>query len=310
MKQACWRDRGFGAALILALIVTLPGGCGQPADGFAVLGGPGRGPGQFATPRGVAAGSERLFAVDRSGRLQAFALDGSFIAQVIVAEGRVGFPIGVAADADGGVTLVDTHQSRIRRFDGALHQVGMFGANGLGSGEFTYPQRAVRDAEGRLYVTEYGDGAANRVQVFDAAGTWLRTFGAWGQRDGGFTRPMGITLLGDEVFITDVSDRIVVYGTDGGFRREFGRTGEAAGELRYPYGICVLDGLLYVCEYGNHRLQRFAPDGSSRGVCGTLGSGAWQFRGPWDVTADRRGRLIVADTGNDRVVIVDPRHFD
>ena len=63
-------------------------------------------------------------------------------------------------------------------------------------------------------------------------------FGGYGFEQGGFTRPMGIAVAGDEVFVADVSDRIVVYGRDGEFRREFGQTGRAAGELNYPYGLC------------------------------------------------------------------------
>ena len=60
-------------------------------------------------------------------------------------------------------------------------------------GEFVYPQRiAVRGDT--LFVTEYGFPENSRVQVFDRAGTHLRTFGSHGDAGPTFLRPSGIAL--------------------------------------------------------------------------------------------------------------------
>ena len=104
---------------------------------------------------------------------------------------------------------------------------------------------------------------------------------------------MGITLIGDEVFVADQSDRIIVFRKDGTFLRAFGRTGRGAGELKYPYGLCAVGSTLFVCEYGNHRIQRFDRAGRSQGWFGGPGDGPEQFSGPWDIAAssdDRRPR--------------------
>ena len=285
--------------------------CGEPVDAPEMrIGGPGRSPGRFATPRGVDVRGGVVYVVDRSGRLQAFEPSGAFLREVEVAPGRVGFPIGVAVDpATGGVWLVDTHQARLRLFDRDLNEQERFGELGPEPGRFTYPQRAVVAPDGLVYVAEYGEGESNRVQVFDRDGTFVRAFGGYGFEGGLFTRPMGIVVIEDRVYVTDVSDRIVVYRTDGTFVREFGRSGGEPGELRYPYGIAHGEGLLYVAEYGNHRVSRFDLEGRPLGQYGRLGSGPGELRGPWDVAYDD-GSIYVADTGNDRIVVIDPARVD
>ena len=45
--------------------------------------------------------------------------------------------------------------------------------------------------------------------------------------------------------------------------------------MSYPYDLAIgPDHCLYVCEYGNHRVQKFTLDGQSLGTWGTAGPGA------------------------------------
>ena len=42
--------------------------------------------------------------------------------------------------------------------------------------------------------------------------------------------------------------------------------------MSYPYDLAIgPDHCLYVCEYGNHRVQKFTLDGKSLGIWGTCG---------------------------------------
>ncbi len=296
------------SALALALPIASCGELVSLDEGTVVhLGGPGRRPGRFVTPRAVSVAGDWLFVVDRSGRVQGLTLDGQQRREVIVVEGERGFPIGIVGDAAGGFVLCDTHSSRLRFFDGEFSETGSLGAEGQGEGQFTLPQRIARDDEGRLYVTEYGEGPANRVQVFDAERRFLFSFGSFGTGPGQFTRAMGVAIIGDEVFVADVSDRILVHDRSGRYLREFGTSGVGLGELRYPYGLCAIGDTLYVCEYANHRVQRFDRMGHSTGSFGRAGRGRGEFDGPWDITCDEAGLLYVCDTGNHRVVVFDPQ---
>ena len=302
--------------LLAALLVTGATGalsCGRgeaPALG-RTLGGPGRSDGRFVTPRGISAAGDGLWVVDRSGRVQLIGFDGRPLLAERVVEGEVGFPIGVLAGPDDGLLLCDTHTSRLRTFRreeraGELVETGEVGGLGDELGRFTYPQRAARAPDGALYVSEYGDGDSNRVQVFGPDLEPRFAFGGYGSTGARFVRPMGLVVVGDELFVCDVSDRIVVFGTDGSLRREIGVSGPGAGELRYPYGLCSDGAVLFVCEYGNHRLQRFTLEGETLGCYGGPGSGPGRFSGPWDLTLAPTGELFVCDTGNHRVVALDP----
>ncbi|MCC6574892.1 MAG: hypothetical protein IT462_14020 [Planctomycetes bacterium] len=269
----------------------------------AVIGGPGNADGRFVTPRGLSYSSGLLWVVDRSGRLQCLDAAGKHRRTLTIEEvGDRGFPVGVLA-VDDGCVLLDTHRHQVRVIAADGVEKSRFGRQGAAGGEFAYPQRAASDADGNLYITEYGEGDSNRVQVFSRDGRWLRAFGGgFGEGQGQFARCIGIAVAGNEVFVADVSHRIQVFDLQGRFLRQFGAYGDGPGQFRYPYGICHFDGDLFVAEYGGHRVQRLSLQGESRGWFGRSGAGAGEFNGPWDVCCDGQGNLFVADTGNHRVV--------
>ncbi len=81
----------------------------------------------------------------------------------------------------------------------------------------------------------------------------------------------------------------------------------SAGVLKNPYGLAFDDitGLLYIAEYGAYRIV--VMDLSTGQVVRTFGKGYGtvldQFDRPHDVALDGHGNLLVADTGNGRVVV-------
>lgn len=93
-----------------------------------------------------------------------------------------------------------------------------------------------------------------------------------------------------------------------------GGEGLAPRRFRAPRGLAVLpSGALAVADTGNHRVQVFAGTTATLvqlfGAADALGRpkpGArpLEFNQPWDVAADRRGRLYIADRGNARVQCV------
>lgn len=91
------------------------------------------------------------------------------------------------------------------------------------------------------------------------------------------------------------------------FLRSFGGPGSGPAELNLPLGVSVdRDGIVYVADTFNHRVQRFDADGTYLGQIGAEGSGPGSFSSPFDVEIDGDGRLLVADTGNRRVQRLDP----
>jgi sugar lactone lactonase YvrE len=63
------------------------------------------------------------------------------------------------------------------------------------------------------------------------------------------------------------------------------------------------DGSLYVTDAGNHRIQRFAPDGRLIARWGREGTGPGEFRHPRGIGVAPDGRVYVTDEGNARVQV-------
>ncbi len=81
----------------------------------------------------------------------------------------------------------------------------------------------------------------------------------------------------------------------------------SAGVLKAPLGLAFDDttGLLYIAEYDAHRIA--VMDLSTGQVVRTIGRGKGtaldQFDNPHGVALDGHGNLLVADSGNNRVVV-------
>ncbi len=85
----------------------------------------------------------------------------------------------------------------------------------------------------------------------------------------------------------------------------WGKEGGDPGELYYPYDLLLApDGTVYVCEFGNHRVQRFTRDGRSLGCWGSEGRQEGQLNNPWALVRDSQGLIYVLDTYNHRVQVV------
>jgi DNA-binding beta-propeller fold protein YncE len=60
---------------------------------------------------------------------------------------------------------------------------------------------------------------------------------------------------------------------------------------------------VYVTENDNHRIQKFTSDGEFLVSWGSEGTADGQFNRPEGVDVDPFGRVLVADTGNNRIQI-------
>lgn len=260
--------------------------------------------------RAVAADGERLYVLDGTGHLLIYHRDGPEIARIRLVKTQRGFPAGVAVEPEGTLLVADTHEYRILRLSRDGERLLAFGSGpGSGPGEFIYPQRFAFHG-GEIFVSEYGLGPNNRVQVFDHDGHFLRTFGDYGVEGGAFSRACGIVATPrGEIAVTDVSQRILRWTPAGEFLADFARAGEEPGAISYPYGMALVDGDLVVVEYGNNRLSRFTPTGEFVGICRGPPGDPEGFNRPRDVACDG-DYLFVADTGNDRVVRLDLSRID
>ncbi|HQU36794.1 MAG TPA: NHL repeat-containing protein, partial [Anaerolineales bacterium] len=85
------------------------------------------------------------------------------------------------------------------------------------------------------------------------------------------------------------------------------------GTFNEPWGVAVgPDGFVYVTDTWNHRVQKFTKDGTPIKTWGQFGQPSPEFPdsnyflwGPRGIAVDSQGRVLVADTGNKRIVVYD-----
>ncbi len=278
-------------------------------DQVLVWGGRGLSEKQFQTPRAIVCDSQdRLFIVDKVGRIQVFDRDGNFIRSWRTPEIKNGKPCGLGIDNDGNLMVGDTHYQRVLTYtpEGKLLEEKTIGGTlGRGNGEFEFLTDVVMDSKGNYFVGEYGD--FDRIQKFSNDGKYLTQFGSHGSENSQFMRPQGIAIdKNDHLWVADACNhRIQVFDASGPtvkFLRSFGENGTDPGQMRYPYGI-LLDGkgYVYVCEWGNHRIQKMTLDGKPVAIWGGPGKQPGQLHQPWGMAMDSQGFIHVLDSYNNRV---------
>ena len=257
-------------------------------------------------PRGLYSDEQNtVYVLDNAGRVLVYDSDGNLRRRWDMPDSRIGKPEGVWRLQDGRVVVADTHYHRIVFFTPDGHVDSMFGTQGREPGQFVFPVAIAQDSSGFLYVGEYG--AHQRVQKFDVSGRFVLQFGSHGTGPGQFQRPSGLALHKSEVYVVDAfNDRIQVFSESGQLQRII-TLPEQNEPLAYPYDLRVTEeGRIYVIENKAARLTLLNPDGSIVGRFGRPGRNLQEFYQPWDLTYLTDGRILIADTGNHRLVELTP----
>jgi DNA-binding beta-propeller fold protein YncE len=253
-------------------------------------------------PRDLAVGGTgEVYALDTAGRVLRFDASGTLQATWNMPESERGMPEGIWVLLDGRIVVADTHYHQVVVFDPDGRVTDQWGGHGTGPGEFIYPVAVTQDPAGRVYVAEYGSN--DRVQVFTPHGKWLRSFGAFGTGPGAFQRPSGVAWLQDRLYVADAfNNRVQVFTEDGLFVGMLGGD-DPPWSLHFPYDIDrTEDGRLMIVEYGAGRITEITADGVLVGRYGQTGSGVGDLATPWGLSVDQHRRVLVADTGNRRIV--------
>ena len=220
--------------------------------------------------------------------------------------GKFDSPAGVAVDSGGNLFVLDTNNSRIQRLDPDGKLIKMWGDPGSDAGRcFSGPLRVLISPEDILWVADTDN---NRLQSFDSTGRFLSEVGSLGQSPGQFSRPIGMAFdPAGNMWVADSGNNRVQKFAPGmknvlAIIPDNPRPSSLAGEFNTPWGVaCDATGTVYVADTENHRIQRFAKDGTPIGSFGTMGNGNDQFYKPTDIMIDRAGALFIVDSGNNRI---------
>lgn len=154
---------------------------------------------------------------------------------------RFNTPVGVRADAQGALYVVDFENHTLRKINqgtvstlaGAATEAGDTDGPGP-TARFKEPADVVVDASGHLYVADHGNHVIRRISPDGLVSTWAGLAGEAAQVDG---------------------------------------KGQAA-RFHHPQGLALDDaGNLYVADLGNHALRRITPEGTVTTLIGTAREG-------------------------------------
>ena len=300
------RPQALHALFLLPLVAAI--GCGGlREEPELVWGRRGVQGGDLVKPRAAAIDPQgRLFLVDWTARIQVFDLDGKYLGHTwTTPDYRNGRPSGLSIDRDGNLLVSDSHYHCLRIYSAEGNLLRTLGGEaGTGPGQLSYVSDAVQDQDGFYYIAEVGEN--QRITKLDAAGKFVCAWGAPGSEPGQFARLRALALGPDGyLYGADACNhRIQVFTKTGELVRIWGTPGSEPGQLSYPYDLAFAPGsnpYLYVVEYGNCRVQKFTPDGKSLGCWGGPGREPGRLCSPWALVVDRRGRIHVIDSENDRV---------
>lgn len=154
-------------------------------------------------------------------------------------------PGGIAIDSENRfVYVADTGNDVVDVFDADnykfLRQIGKPSRkhNQAEPGTFSLPEGVAVDKEGNVFVA---DTVNNRIEMFDADGQFVSTFGKAGDGPADFERPRSIAVDCDgHLWVVDAGQNMVkVFDQQGRLLIYFGEQGYYPGQFMGPWGITI-----------------------------------------------------------------------
>jgi sugar lactone lactonase YvrE len=187
--------------------------------------------------------NDRLFVSD-PGLRHVLVFDSAHKAEDVITDGLVS-PGALAIDRENRLLYVsDVELDQVLVYDAdslkLKRKMGTTGHNHelTTPGDFAKPTGLAVDQEGNLYVA---DTLNNRIEIFDADGKFISTFGKAGDGPGYFARPKGVAIDGDgHIWVADgMQDRVQVFDKESQLLISFGGHGLLPGQFQGLTSITI-----------------------------------------------------------------------
>jgi DNA-binding beta-propeller fold protein YncE len=223
-------------------------------------------------------------------------------------------PRGLYVHAVEKIFVADQMNRRIVLLEGLGTGAGFtaFGTQGAGAGQFLEPFGVSLDGGMRIHVS---DVTRNRVvRIDDLSGGGWTELGGTGNGVGQFVAPAGVVVgPGGKIYVVDSGNHRIVRmdAMTGAGWTTFGSQGSGPGQFLGASWLALdASGRLYVVDTGNCRIARVdGMTGANWVTFGAQGAGTGQFdcqtRQMGGIFVDTAGRILVADSGNARIVRFD-----
>lgn len=207
--------------------------------------------------------SDRLFVSDSEAR-RVLVFNKDHRIEGAIAAG-MSSPAGLAVDNENRYLYVcdtDLDQVLVYDADPPYRLIRAIGTSGkkhtlTEPGQFAFPTNVAVDSESNVFVS---DTFNDRVEIFDADGHFVRTFGKAGDGPGYFARPKGIAVDGDgHVWVADsMTDRVQVFTQEGRLLLWMGGHGLLPGQFTALNGLAMdKNNRLFTSEQYVGRVQMF-----------------------------------------------------
>jgi sugar lactone lactonase YvrE len=187
--------------------------------------------------------SDRLFVSD-PGLRHVIVFNKDHKAEDVITDGMVD-PAGLAIDTRNRLLYVtDIQLDQVLVYDAdtlkLLRKIGTTGHKHelTTPGDFSKPAGVAVDNEGNVYVA---DTMNNRIEIFDADGQFVSTFGKAGDGPGYLARPKGVAVDGDgHIWVADgQQDRVHVFNKEGQLLISLGGHGLLPGQFQGLVSITI-----------------------------------------------------------------------
>jgi hypothetical protein len=233
-------------------------------------------------------------------------------------------PNGLDVDSAGNVYVAVTGDNQVKRFkpsansfqlDTVFNGTGFIGkadkSTGSAPGQFNAPfDVAVSPGGEEISASDSGN---NRIQTFSSTGEYINSFGEQGAAAGQFSALKG--LCRDEIgslYVVDSGNNRIALGDSSATMWTSGAGGAALGQFQGAVNLSAGTRGVYVADTGNNRVQAF----KSEAGCGVSPvpfiprfalSAELGLNQPSSVAAVSdllQEKLYIADTGNNRVILI------
>ena len=200
-------------------------------------------------------------------------------------------PARICMNNDGDMIMSDHGSNRVLVYD----KTGLYSREL--PGPWSGPDGIAVDADDNIYIC---DRKKYSIKVLDKDGKVIRTFGSQGKSHGSFSnQPLNITVLGDQLVISDQGGRIYYFTKSGEFIKnlEPGIVNAASALTVSPAGDLII-----VDHKGEVVVWR---DG--RAVCrvGETGGESWHLDTPQGVAVTNTGQIVVANWRKHNLLVYD-----
>jgi DNA-binding beta-propeller fold protein YncE len=254
--------------------------------------------------------TDEIYIIDSKARIIIYTSDFFPLFTLDIRRG-VESPLSLSVDKEGNLYVLQSPTKKIKR-----HRISVFNAclkwkrdiylEGFEGAESLIMNRIAVDKHGNIYVVCFSYPG---VLILNNMGELQEIISP--EEEEGTVVFVNVTIdeKGQIYLVSEIEGRIYVYDENRKFLFKFGEKGGSSGKLSRPTAVGVDDlrGRIYVVDYMRHTISVYSTkDGTYLFEFGGLGWGEGWFQHPKDIAVETNGRILVADTFNNRIEVLKP----